>query len=177
MKILVTGLSESKYFSDKYDLTIGVNNCPFQVDHLIICDHPKVFDGDRLKVIKDHPAWLFTHITDWQQYRQAELIKLSSVRSDISELNTDRYCHSISSPFIAVIHAYKCGAKEIHLAGVDLIGHPHLGQDHNIKKCQRDFAALSTALKNNGCSVNLIRSTKNGAMLNILDKADGFEFV
>ena len=178
MKSLVTGLSASRYFDTNYDLTIGVNDCPFPVDHLVICDHPRIFEQSRLDVIKDHPGWLFTHIRDWSHVRQAEMIRLSDKRSDVSMISKrERYAHSISSTFIAVVHAFYCGATEIHLAGADLIGHHHLGQAHNIKKCQDDFGALRAALYVVGCELSLIRSTPNGAMLSVLPRADGFEFV
>lgn len=177
MKSLVTGLSASKYFSTEYDLTIGVNDCPFPTDHLIICDHPRVFSHERLQIIQDHPGWLFTHIREWMQLRQAELIALTKDRSDVSNLESDRYQHSISSPFIACVHAFKSGATEIHLAGVDLNGHPHLGQDHNIKKCQIDFGNLAAEMKKHGCKLGLIRSLPNGALMPVLPRMDGFELV
>lgn len=178
MKALVTGLSASKYYSTNYDLTVGVNDCPFPVDHLIICDHPRVFGLERLDIIKQHDGWLFTHLRDWSHVRQAEIIQLTDVRSDVSELHKkNRYCHSISSPYIAVVHAFYCGATEIHLAGVDLVGHHHLGQPHNIAKCQTDFGKLADELKRNGCELLLIRSTVNGALLPVLDRASGFELV
>jgi hypothetical protein len=178
MKALVTGLSASKYYSPKYDLTVGVNDCPFPVDHLIICDHPRIFRPERLDVIKDHPGWLFTHIRDWSHVRQAEMIVLSDKRSDVSMIyKKERYAHSISSPFIAVVHAFYCGATEVHLAGVDLNGHPHLGQPHNIMKCQDDFKALDLELRKNGCELKLIRSIPHGALFPVLSCAYGFEFV
>jgi hypothetical protein len=84
MKALVTGLSASKYYSPKYELTVGVNDCPFPVDHLIICDHPRIFEQARMDFIKEHSGWLFTHIRDWSRVRQAEMIRLSDKRSDVS---------------------------------------------------------------------------------------------
>lgn len=178
MKALVTGLSASKYYSPKYELTVGVNDCPFPVDHLIICDHPRIFEQARMDFIKEHSGWLFTHIRDWSRVRQAEMIRLSDKRSDVSMIaKKEQYAHSICSPFIAVVHAFYCGATEIHLAGVDLVGHHHLGQAHNIKKSQDDFKALDLELRNNGCELKLIRSVPSGALFPVLSCAYGFKFV
>jgi hypothetical protein len=171
MIALVTGLSESKHFSRDYDLTIGVNDCPFPVDHLLIADHPSVFKPNRLRTIMNHTAKLYTHISNWNAIRQAELIKLSDRRSNISELkDKDKYCHSICSPFMAVVHAFYQGATEIHIAGVDITGHPNLGTPDKIKIIKRDFDALYQELKKNECDLYLLKSNPDGVLINIIPK-------
>jgi hypothetical protein len=178
MKALVTGLSESRYFANGYDLTVGVNDCPFPVDHLIVCDHPRVFKPERLEVIKNHPAKMFTHIRDWGNVRQINLIELAPIRSDLKQLEgKSLYCHSISSPFIALVHAFYQGATEIYLSGVDLVGHHFLGKPENIIKCQRDFKMLHEELTRLGCKLKLIMATRNSAMIGVLPLAKEFEFV
>ncbi len=169
MTALVTGLSDSKYFSDSYDLTVGVNDCPFPVDHLIVCDSPSVFKSDRKQAIINHKAELFTHLQSWKQLRQANLIRLTSIRSDVSQLNKkDLYCHSICSPYIAVVHAYYMGATEIHLAGVDITGHPNLGKDYMIAKIRNDFAKLHYELKRLGCDLKLLKFNTDCALLGLI---------
>lgn len=171
MVALVTGLSDSKYYSDDYDLTIGVNDCPFPVDHLICADHPNVFKPERLKVIVKHPAKFFTHIGTWQQLRKTELIKLAGNRSNVIDLKyKEGYCHSICSPYMAVVHAYYQGATEIHIAGVDITGHPNLGTPDKITIIKRDFKKLYDELERLGCKVYLIRSNPDGVLVDIIPK-------
>ena len=178
MIALVTGLSESKFYSADYDLTIGVNNCPFPVDHLICADHPDVFDIQRKKVIINHPAELFTCVPDWQLFRKINKINLVGSRGSVIDLKyKNGYCHSITSPYIAVVHAYLQGAKEIHVAGVDIIGHKHLEKPDNIKIIKSHFKNLNDELKKLNCDLFLIRSTNNGILNDVLPKKNGHEFI
>lgn len=171
MIALVTGLSDSKYYSADYDLTIGVNDCPFPVDHLICADHPNIFTPKRRIIIKEHPAKFFSHINTWKELRQTELIELSGSRSSIIELKYKKgYCHSICSPFIAVVHAYYQGATEIHIAGVDITGHPNLGNPDKITIIKRDFKKLYDELERLGCKVYLIKSNPDGVLIDIIPK-------
>jgi len=169
MTALVTGLSDSKYYSDSYDLTIGVNDCPFPVDHLIVCDNPMIFSSIRKQTIINHKAKLFTQLDSWRQLRSAQLIRFTTQRGSVTQLyKKDMYCHSICSPYIAVVHAFYMGATEIHLAGVDITGHPNLGKDFMIEKIQKDFKALHIELKKNGCELKLLKFNPDCALLGIL---------
>lgn len=169
MTALVTGLSDSKYFSDSYSLTVGVNDCPFPVDHLIVCDNPSVFPISRKQTIINHKAKMFTQLNSWRQLRSAQLIRFTTQRSSVTQLyKKDLYCHSICSPYIAVVHAFYMGATEIHLAGVDITGHPNLGKDFMIEKIQKDFKALHLELKKNGCELKLLKFNPDCALLGII---------
>lgn len=171
MIALVTGLSESKYYSPDYDLTVGVNNCPFPVNHLLVADHPNVFDSKRLQTIIKHPAELFTHIPNWNQLRQTTKIELASGRSTLTELKyKERYCHSITSAFMAVVHAFYQGSTEIHIAGIDIVGHPNLGHPDKIKIIRKDFTNLNNELNKLGCKLYLIRSNPDGALIDIIER-------
>jgi hypothetical protein len=173
MIALVTGLSDSKYFSRDYDLTIGVNDCPYPVDHLLVADHPSVFKPDRLRTIMNHPAKLFTHIPQWNKLRQANMIQLAPKRSNVAQLkNKVNYCYSVCSPFIAVVHAFYQGSTEIHIAGVDITGHPNLGTPDKIKIIKKDFAALYQELKKYACDLYLIKSNPDGVLLDIIPKKE-----
>lgn len=173
MKALVTGLSESKFFSNDFDLKVGVNNCPFPVDHLIVADHPNIFDKEKRKIILNHSAKLFSHIPIWSQLRKMTLIKLATGRSNLTELKyKDRYCHSITSPFMAVVHAFYQGATEIYLAGVDIIGHPNLGKPDKIQIIRKDFKNLSDELEKNNCKLFLYKSIEGGVLNDILKRSD-----
>lgn len=169
MTALVTGLSDSKYYCDSYDLTVGVNDCPFPVDHLIVCDNPMIFSSVRKQTIINHKAKMFTQLDSWRQLRSAQLIRFTTQRSSVNQLSRkDFYCHSICSPFIAVVHAFYMGATEIHLAGVDITGHPNLGKDFMIEKIQKDFKALHLELKKNGCELKLLKFNPDCALLGII---------
>ncbi len=168
MKALVIGLGESKRFISGYDLSVGVNDCPFNVDHLVCVDPPRIFQGQRLDAIVNHQAAFYTTEHDWMQLRSGELIKRYKFRSDVSQLGLDStYPVSICSPFVAVVHAYMMGASEIHLNGVDLYGHHSLGTPEKIERVQKDFAALKRRLNQLGVKLGLSHS-QNGALKNIL---------
>jgi hypothetical protein len=174
---LVTGLSESKFYSPDYDLTIGVNNCPFPVDHLICADHPRVFDIQKKKIIINHSAKLYTCVSDWSVYRQIEKINLVGSRGSVIDLKyKNGYCHSITSPYIAIVHAYLQGATEIHIAGVDIIGHKHLGKPDNIKIIRNHFTNLNNELIKLNVKLFLIRSTENGILNDIIPKKNGHQY-
>jgi hypothetical protein len=121
---------------------------------------------------------MFTHIHTWAELRPINRIELAPKRSDVSQLSKRiLYPHSISSPFIAVVHAFYQGATEIHIAGIDLTGHHFLGKPENIIKCQRDFKMLHTELSRLGCYLSLIRATRDSAMKGVLPLAREFEWV
>jgi hypothetical protein len=172
MKILVIGLGSSAARLDGYDYYIGVNDCPFDVNALVLVDPPRVFRDDRKQRIINHPAILYTDCLEWHAYRNNVVsFERCRYRSDVSGLgNKDKYPYSICSPFVAVVHAYFMGATEIHLNGVDLIGHKSLGHPDKIARCQKDFAALRDELKRLGVELCLATDQK-GALTNILKKS------
>ena len=141
MKILVIGLGSSAAKLDGYDYYIGVNDCPFEVNALICVDPPRVFRDYRKWAIINHKAILYTDCLEWHAYRNNVIgIERCRYRSDVSGLgNKEKYPFSICSPFVAVAHAYFIGATEIHLNGVDLIGHHSLGHPDKIERCKKDF--------------------------------------
>jgi hypothetical protein len=67
---------------------------------------------------------------------------------------------------VACILAYKLGAKEIVLHGVDLIDHPHI-KGHSKEKALLDYKNLNKAFNSRG--VKLFVGSKDSSLSNFLD--------
>lgn len=118
------------------------------VDYLICIDKPKAFTPERLEVIKKTECREFiTHVPEWEglhkSYKKIEIFG----RGKIDLLDSDKIIYSNNSTFVAAVMAYKYGAKNITLYGVDFTGHPTLSLTHKTARALRDFAALYKALK------------------------------
>ena len=172
MKALVMGLGESANRLDGYDYYIGLNDCRLKCDAIVCVDPPRIFTGGRIKYMMQDTTAMYTQCNEWISYRSnVRPIELTKHRHDISELHLKQhYPHSITSAYVGVIHAYFMGATEIHLNGVDLIGHKSLGHPDKIARCQKDFAALRDELKRLGIELCLA-TDKKGALTNILKKS------
>lgn len=131
--IVVVGLGESARAANLRGLyTIGVNDVA-QFHHpqeLLILDKPGRFQQSRLDYISctqanhvwsPHPAW--GGITDLP-YRE---IKTRKFTRDLDfDWDGEFLPHFLTSPFAAIGLAYKLGAKEIGLIGVDLREDHHM---------------------------------------------------
>ena len=174
MKIDVLGLG-STLLGAKFNglISIGVNDVfKFRpVDYLVLIDKPQAFAPDRLATIKSSTsARVITHIAEWSHYfDNVELIKLAHVRSETAYLKSDMYPYSICSPYVAVIHAYKLGASEIVMHGVDLVNHPKLSEELKLRRIRIDFHNLYVALKREGVSLSI--GSKESALYNIIPLA------
>ena len=141
-----------------FDLYVGVNDCAYPVDHLICIDPPFVFEHSRRDSIVKHPAKLFTHLPQWGNLRQAELIQLSTVRHNVDDLKTKQaYPYSNNSPFVAVCHAFFMGANLIVMSGVDMVSHQSLSQPKKVEAIQKHYSLLHAELKRNGCRLYLLK--------------------
>jgi hypothetical protein len=158
-KIAILGLGDSlKLFNPlEFELSIGVNDIwrHFKTDVVVCLDHRNVFNADRLFWIDTcTPKIFYSQIVSYDIRPDFQLIKLTSYfpervcNLDIPEINK-----SLCSPFVACGIAYKFyNAKEIHVFGVDLIGHKNL----DLKMCERiktHFRNLKIALKEKGCEL------------------------
>jgi hypothetical protein len=164
MKIAVLGLGHSlSLFNNEYDLkytfdyTIGVNDIWRSVEtQAVVClDHRRVFNADRLIFIDNcKPEIFYSQIVNYDTRPDFKLIKLFPYFPD-STCNLDSECinKSLCSPFVACGVAYKYhNAKEIHVFGVDLIGHPHLDAGM-CQKIKLHFRNLKIALQSKGCDL------------------------
>ena len=163
-KIAVLGLGESlKLFNPEYDLkttfdyTIGVNDIWRYVKcQAVVClDIRSAFNSDRLFWIEScTPEIFYSHIINYDIRKDFKLIKLTLYcPNKICNLDTPEINKSLCSPFVACGIAYKFHqATEIHLYGVDLIGHPNLKPDM-CTLIKLHFINLKAALKEKGCEL------------------------
>jgi len=147
INIIGLGLSNQRYEVDN-NISIGVNDSLkyFETDYLVCVDLPKKFNSNRLKYIVNNKAQLYTHLNDWNSYRSNNtIIKLAKGRGSLKELDSDSFCYSNNSTYVATILAYKLGAKEINLYGVDFNNHSNI-KDTIKDQAIKHFVELSEAL-------------------------------
>jgi len=103
---------------------------------------------------------------EWKFMPTFKKIELAQFRGDLKEFDSDKYCYSSISPFVAIHHAYKLGATEIILYGVDLINHQLINTDPQIAMIKRHFWGLNQEL--NKRKVHLLLGTNYGALVGII---------
>lgn len=155
--INVLGLGDSlKLFIPDGNITIGVNDIWSRVraDYIVCLDTRDRFVPDRLKVIDESkPIEFFSQLDDWKDRSDFKKIELQPDFPNYKcQINTAKLPKSLCSPFVATAIAYKLGANEIHLYGVDLINHPHLGPD-SCEQIKLHFKNLKIALAQNNCKL------------------------
>ena len=151
--IHVLGLGESLHdFIPDDNTTIGVNDIHGVVksDFVVCVDAKRSFNEERLRVIESTECkGFYSHIDEWRGITNFELIMLAKARGSLSELDTEKFCYSISSPFVACILAYKMEAENIVLWGVDFKSHPEI-KDYRRGRALKDFNNLSDSLIKRG---------------------------
>lgn len=154
MKIKVLGLGESiaNYTPDNCT-TIGVNDIYklHKTDYLVCIDSPRRFSENRKEtIIQSTPKKFFTHIEEWHPLvMNYQKIKLQSPRGYFFGIDRKEICYGLSSPIVACVIAYKMGAKEIELFGVDFNSHPNFSDD-KLENAIKDYVKLSNVLKQRG---------------------------
>jgi len=156
MTIHILGLGESlEEYSPDGNKTIGVNDIHsrLKTDFVVCIDHPKAFTPERVKSIKETScSGFYSQVEDWNQVRNFKKIDLNRGRGIVKDLDSPGFCYSISSPYVAAVLAYKLGAKEIILHGVDFRTHENF-KDHRRDKALRDFKELASAFKLRGVTL------------------------
>jgi len=112
-------------------ITIGVNDVPtlFNPTYNLVTDHPNRFNDTRKKPINEGDyKYLFTCVGGWRHKNIVHFdlgAKGSSHLDDPSKVD-----HFLNSPYTAINVAYKLGAKNIALIGVDFTdGHFYSPKD------------------------------------------------
>lgn len=154
MEAVVLGTGPSiKLWKPDGRIVFGVNDVGrfASVDYLVCIDRPGVFTPERLEVIKGTACKEFiTPYPEWEglnnSYKKIEI----SGRGRIDLLDAEKIIYSNNSTFVAAVLAYRYGARNITLYGVDFTGHPVFSLDHKLARALRDFEALYKALKNKG---------------------------
>ena len=112
-------------------ITIGVNDVPklFDPTYNLVTDHPNRFNEGRKKIINEGDyKYLFTCVGGWRHPRMVhfELGAKGAKHLDIP----DKVDHFLNSPYTAINVAYKLGAKNIGIVGVDFTdGHFYSPKD------------------------------------------------
>lgn len=159
--ILGTGNSIKDFIPSPEITTVGVNDIEkfIRTDYIVCVDPPRVFNKERLKIITESkPKTFFTlkgndgeDYDEWQKYfKNIKQFKQAEPRGNPDMLSSETYLPvSICSPFSACCVAYKLGAKEITLYGVDLINHPNFSEEL-IQRIIKDFVKLKVELEKRG---------------------------
>jgi hypothetical protein len=159
MKIAILGLGPSlkNFNAPDFDLSIGVNDIwrYVKTDVVVCLDYPNIFPHDRLKVINEcKPKAFYSQIVAWDT--RPDFVKINFLPGypdNFVQFETPTLHKSLCSPFVAAEIAYKYYfADEIHLFGVDLIGHPNLTGEL-CTKIKLHFKNLKTALTENDCKL------------------------
>ena len=127
-----------------FDIVIGCNDIRRYVpdnfiDYLLVLDELKEGKTNVIKGYNEHRTDVFqvikqtkplkgfvSHLDCWSFKDNFIKIKLATypeTMCNLSELDTDLFPWSTNSPFVAACLAYKLGAKNIILWGVDFINH------------------------------------------------------
>ncbi len=157
INVLATGPSLNRYIKSE-ETTVGVNKIiiSHDVDHLVCIDVPDAFPPFVIKKFQlGNYKKFYTHLYDqWRNIipRDTIQMELTSIRGQV-DLNTDKYSFSISSPFVAVVVAYKLGATIIDLYGADYNDHPSFTSTDTIDKIKKDFFNLQQGLLEHDVSI------------------------
>jgi hypothetical protein len=156
MTIHVLGLGESlSKFKPDGSPTIGVNDIhqKYKTDFVVCVDHPEAFDKNRLEIIRQTRCkGFYSQIESWRDLQNFNRIEFNRGRGTVDGLDSSRFCYSNSSPYVAAILAYKLGAKNIVLWGVDFKTHRHF-VDRSKDRAIKDFKSLNFEFEKRG--VNL----------------------
>lgn len=157
MVFSIIGLGNSSLaYENKGEGTIGVNDSfkIFPVDYLVVVDPQSVFTKERLKIIKEStPIEFLSHYDEWSYMPGFKKIRLAPERFNLDYIDSDMYCYADNSPFVAVHHAYKLGASEIVLYGVDFVNHPKLNDEDHIRRILKMYHEFKKELNKRGVAI------------------------
>lgn len=122
--VIGLGHTAKDWYKTPCDLSIGVNDSARfgkDPDQLVLINFERKFTPERLKLIKSTKAKVWTHTSTWKKhFPQAEVIRLTPFVFGIHKGLI--YC-SKTSPFVAISLAWRQGAKDIILWGVEFLNH------------------------------------------------------
>lgn len=161
MIIDVLSLGDSvKQYKLNGNITVGVNDIfkHFPVDYLVLVDPiTRFYDEPQrlLTIVTSKPKeFLSQHKWNVKNFRQINFVK---PRGTVDLMSPD-YSYSNTSTFVAAVHAYKLGAKQINLHGADFTNHKALSSKGNSERILKDFSELNRHLNKKGvqmfCSKN-----------------------
>lgn len=135
VSVVACGDTASEWHKVKCDLSIGVNDAfkfCYPTDYLLCCNWPTKFPIHRLNIIKaSRPKTFYSNVEQWRAFFPGMVkIRLNSWDGHLYPTRRDEFSSAHTSPFIAMSMAYKQGAKDIILWGVEFISHSTYDQ-HN----------------------------------------------
>lgn len=174
--IIVCGCGTSLIGFDEHHsdyITIGVNDVPklFDPTYLVVTDHQGRFKPQRRKDLVNNAnvKRLFTCAKGW---RHKNMVYFDLGEKALKNLDSyDKVDHFVNSPYTASNIAYKLGARNIGLIGVDFnSGHFYNTKDGKhpiikmkyLKQVKTAYSVLHKALKERG--VGLYDLSLNGQL-------------
>ena len=162
MRFDVLGLGESlNNYTPTGNKTIGVNDIWSRVKtgHVVCVDLPNRFTPERLKTIINSNCEFYTPLIEWEGLRQINKIALVNARGSLKELDSqDKVCYSNNSAFVACVMAWKLGAKELYLYGVDFNTHPNF-KDESFIRVINDFKNLYSEFQKRGVEIYVTKES------------------
>lgn len=155
----ILGLGESLALHSGNNPTFGVNDI-FRVkpvDHLVCVDFKSAFSPERLKIIESSlTCQFYSHLDEWRTMPNFNKILLHQFDNgaNMANLDSEKISKSCFSPYVAIGLAWRIYKPEgIRIFGVDMVSHPHLG--NQTEKIKRHWAEMKKALNNKGCKVEV----------------------
>ena len=136
--VLGTGPSLSS-FPGGPGVRVGVNDIWkfHRVDHLVLQNFARQFSPGRQHWIRRaRPDVFWSGLDDWAGVPNWRRFDVISPRHSVDFKNLDAFAYSSFSPFSAMdIAVKKCGIDSLEVFGVDLVGHPSLGDPDQLARC------------------------------------------
>jgi hypothetical protein len=163
MRVAVIGCgdSASEWHDTPHDYSIAVNDgfkWGYHFDALVLANWPIKFPTYRLNIVKESkPKVVYANVDQWSTWFPSMVkIRLRSWDGHLYQERKDEFTCSQTSPIIAMSIAYKMGAKDIILWGVEFIDHGTFNKDNPQTKMElRAYKGMIEAMKKEGVNVYL----------------------
>ncbi len=153
MTINILGLGETLLLYKQSDaITVGVNDIHSRIktDFVVCVDIPSAFNDQRLQTIKEtNCRGFYSQLDEWSNLPNFKKIEFNRGRGLLDGLDTEKFCYSNNSTYVATILAYKLGAEKIVIYGADFVSHSHFKND-TLKRTLDDFKSLRIKLNSKG---------------------------
>jgi hypothetical protein len=159
VSIIGCGDSAKDWHKVPCDYSLGVNDAfkfGYAFDGIILANWPVKFPSHRLNIIKNTPVkTCFASVDQWSTwFPNMVKIRLNTWDGHLYPERKDEFTCSQTSPIIALSMAYKMGAKDIILWGVEFSTHNLFHKDNPQTKNElRAYKGIIDSLKREGVNV------------------------